>query len=186
MRSLKEVEEYLLKYQLNEKDIDDIINRLKDLQLIDDNLLCSLILEKTISTLKGPNAFLNKVKQRRLQVNLNEYKYPQDIEEEVIDKVIEKNLQKKSNLPVKKQKEQLYSKLIRDGFSNELVNSHIQRIEFIDESLETLDKEFEKLMRKHQGLDDKVKKQKILVSLSNKGFSYNQVISKINSIDSND
>lgn len=185
MRSKQEVEEYLKNYQVKENDIIDIIKHLEDLQLIDDNLLCNLILEKTISSLKGPNAFITKVKQRKLKVNLRNFVYKSDIEAEVIDKVIEKNILKKTNLPVKKQKEQLYAKLIRDGFSNELINNRINKITFVDESLKTLDKDYKKVLKKYDLLDDKTKRNKIISSLTLKGYSYSQIISKINSLDDN-
>lgn len=183
MRSVKEVEEYLKKYQVSDEYISDIIKRLKDLQLIDDNLLCNLILESTISSLKGPNAFKIKVKQRKLDVNLNDFVYPINIEEEVIDKVIQKNISKKENLPVRKQKEQIYSKLVRDGFSLELINNRINKIEFKDNSDMTLDKDLKKLLKKYQELDDKLKYTKIVSSLMRKGYSYSQIHSKIDSID---
>lgn len=183
MRSEFEVREYLQKYSLNNEDIDDIIDKLKELKFIDDNELCKLILESTINSLKGPNCFIQKVKQRKLDVNLNDYLYDKDIEEEVIQNVIEKNVSKKETLPLKKQKEQLYSKLIRDGFSHDLINYYINKVEFIDKSDISLDKELKKLIRKYQDLDDKTKKTKIINSLIQKGYSYSQIISKINSID---
>lgn len=185
MRSKEEVIEYLLKYQVNKNDISDIIKRLEDLQLIDDNLLCSLILEKTISSLKGPNVFITKVKQRKLNVNLNDFVYQKDIEEDVIDKVIEKNILKKSSFPVKKQKEQLYAKLLRDGFSHDLINNRINKINFVDDSLKTLDKDYQKALKKYYQFDDKTRRNKIISSLTLKGYSYSQIISKINSIDNN-
>lgn len=183
MRSEYEVREYLQKNYVNDQDTDEIIDKLKELKFIDDNELCKLILESTINTLKGPNNFIQKVKQRKLDVNLKDYLYDKDIEEEVIQKVIVKNVSKKETLPLKKQKEQLYSKLIRDGFSNDLINHYINKVEFTDKSDISLDKELNKLMRKHQDLDDKTKKNKIINSLIKKGYSYTQINSKINSID---
>lgn len=186
MRSEWEVEEYLKKYQLNEEDIIEIINKLKQLQFIDDDILCKLILESSKNALKGPNYFKAKVKKRKLNVNINNYVYDADEEESIIKKLIDKNINKIDTLPIKKQKQYIYSKLLRDGFSNDIINYYINTIEYNDNSDISLDKDYDKLLKKYQKYDDKTKKKKIISSLLQKGYSYTQITHKISSIDLED
>ena len=186
MRSISEVKDYLKKYQVNDNDIIDILNRLKDLKLVDDNMLANLILESTINNHKGPNIFIQKVKQRKLDININEFVYEKDIEEEVIDKVIKKYLDNNKELPIKKQKEKIYTKLLRDGFSNDLISKCINKVTFLDNSYLSLEKDINKALFKYRNLDLKEKKEKVLSNLMRKGYSYSQIVSKINSIDNQD
>ena len=185
MRSEHEIYMYLIKYDVAEKDINDIIKRLKSLQLIDDKMLASCILESTINNLKGPGVFIQKVKQRKLKIDCQDFIYKSDVEEKVIDKVILKNKDKKTNLPIKKQQEQLYAKLIRDGFSHDLIVHKIKNIVFEDNSEQTLTKELEKLISKYHNQDFKDVKSKIISSLMQKGFSYSDIINKINNLNIN-
>lgn len=181
MRSENEIYLYLEKYDISKKDSTDIVKRLKDLKFIDDDILADGILDSIIRNNKGPNAFKDKLWERKLKVDINKYleKYDKDIESEVIDKVISKNFDKKKTLPITKQKNSLYSKLMRDGFSSELIERKINKIEFIDESSKTLDKEIDKLIKKYDKYSGYELQKKIVSSLMQKGYNYHDINKKL-------
>ncbi len=97
------------------------------------------------------------------------------MEEEVLDVIIPKLVDKKTNLPIKKQKEQLYQKLIRDGFSGSLIEKKINSISFTSNALDYLDNEIKKLKKKYEKLPDDEKHTKIIQSLMRKGYEYSDI-----------
>ena len=124
---------------------------------------------------KGPRVFQEEIFKRHLKVNIEDYPYLEETETEVIREVIEKLYDKKKNLPVKKQNEQLYLKLVRDGFTSSLVEKMINKVIFIDESDKTLEKEIEKLNKKYDKLPSDERKVKIIRSLIQKGYEYSKI-----------
>ena len=175
MRSEYEIYSYLKERDIKDKDAVKIINELKEERMIDDEALASYILDSVKREKKGPKVFYNKLFERRLKVDKNNYSYSEEEEEEIIDVIISKLYDKKKTLPVKKQKELLYSKLLRDGFSGSVVEKKINKVKFIDESKDTLDKEVKKLNKKYEKLPSEEKKTKIIRSLIQKGYEYSEV-----------
>ncbi len=86
--------------------------------------------------------------------------------------------------PLKKQEMLLSSKLARDGFSSEIIRKIITSIELVDDSSFMLEKDLNKLIKKYDGKDISVyeKRQKILASLLNKGYSFRQLEDSIKEI----
>lgn len=175
MRSEYEIYSYLKDHDIKNKDADRIVRELKSEKMIDDEMLARYILDSVIRNKKGPKVFYNKLMTRKLKVDKNNYSYSEDEEIEVIDVVISKLYDRKKNLPVKKQKEQLYLKLLRDGFTSSIIEDRINRVNFIDESKETLDKELSKLNKKYEKLPSEERKTKIIRSLMQKGYEYSDI-----------
>ena len=175
MRSEYEIYKYLEERDVSQADIIKIIKELKDLNMVDDEMLAKFILDSTIRNKKGPKVFYNKLFERRLKVNKDDFIYDEDMEEEVLDVVIPKLVDKKTNLPIKKQKEQLYQKLIRDGFSGSLIEKKINSISFTSNALDYLDNEIKKLKKKYEKLPDDDKQTKIIQSLMRKGYEYSDI-----------
>ena len=179
MRSEYEINKYLKEHNVSASDAKAIIKELKEIDLVDDNKLAFYILDNVMQNKKGPKVFYNKLFERKLNVNKDDYVYSEDKEEEIVDLVITKLYDKKKSLPVKKQKEQLYQKLLRDGFSSSLIEHKINKIDFIDESKETLDKEIIKLNKKYDKLPNDEKKDKMIRNLIQKGYDYHDIIKVI-------
>ena len=175
MRSEYEIYKYLEERDVSQADIIKIIKELKDLNMVDDEMLAKFILDSTIRNKKGPKVFYNKLFERKLKVNKDDFIYDEDMEEEVLDVVIPKLVDKKTNLPIKKQKEQLYQKLIRDGFSGSLIEKKINSISFTSNALDYLDNEIKKLKKKYEKLPDDEKQTKIIQSLMRKGYEYSDI-----------
>ncbi len=175
MRSEYEIYKYLEERDVSQADIIKIIKELKDLNMVDDEMLAKFILDSTIRNKKGPKVFYNKLFERKLKVNKDDFIYDEDMEEEVLDVIIPKLVDKKTNLPIKKQKEQLYQKLIRDGFSGSLIEKKINSISFTSNALDYLDNEIKKLKKKYEKLPDDEKQTKIIQSLMRKGYEYSDI-----------
>ena len=175
MRSEYEIYHYLDEHDISKKDATDIVKELKASGMIDDSRLAGYILDSVIRKKKGPRVFQEEIFKRHLKVNIEDYPYLEETETEVIREVIEKLYDKKKNLPVKKQKEQLYLKLVRDGFTSSLVEKMINKVIFIDESDKTLEKEIEKLNKKYDKLPSDERKVKIIRSLIQKGYEYSKI-----------
>ena len=175
MRSEYEISKYLSEHNVNEKDKKALISELKEAQLIDDEKLATYILDSVIRSKKGPKVFSNKIFERHLKVDINLYPYSEEQEQEVVKEVINKLYDKKKNLPIKKQKEVLYLKLLRDGFSREVVEHELNKITFIDESNDSLNKEVLKLQKKYEKLPSEERKIKMIRSLMQKGYEYGDI-----------
>lgn len=172
-RSSYEVSEYLKELGCKEEVIKSLIDILTTKQFINDDLLAKSLLESVKSSLKGPNEYSLKLKQKHINI-----KYPYELEEEerIIDEKISKIKNKNCEKPVAKQKQILYEKLIRDGFSIELVSKKLNEIEYIDNSQESLKKDFDKTYQKYKNqTNDKNWKNKLISSLMNKGYAYKDI-----------
>jgi regulatory protein len=99
------------------------------------------------------------------------------MEKELIEEIISK--ENNNNYTVKKFKLNLSNKLIRNGFSNNIVYNLVEKLEVEDNSLELIEKDYNKLLLKISKKDktDYEKKQLIINGLMQKGYEY-QVISK--------
>lgn len=173
-RSEYEVIKYLEELNATDIQINDIIIKLKSLNMIDDDNLSKLLLNNCITQLKGPKAYKNKLYERKIDII---YEYSEEEQIETIKKAIEKNIDKNIELPALKQKSLLMHKLLRDGFDEEYVYRLINQIEFVetDEQIERLKQEINKLQIKYSKYSDYEKKNKIINSLMLKGYSYNQI-----------
>ena len=90
MRSEYEINKYLKDHNINESDRRNVMKELKSLELVNDGLLASYILDSVKRNKKGPNVFLNKLFERKLNVNKDDYIYSESEEEDIIDLVINK------------------------------------------------------------------------------------------------
>lgn len=182
MRSEKEIIEYLKEKETSEIVINKIIEKIKSFGYINDLELANNVLDSVIRNKKGPKVLEMKLKEKRIDEKiisevLSEYTY--DIEHDVLNTLIDSLKDKKTDKPVKKQRQHLYEKLIRDGFSNELINGIINNVEFVDNSNETLEKEIEKLEYKYREFSGYERRTKIISNLLNKGYDYSNVNKKL-------
>ena len=182
MRSENEIYTYLKEKDASLEQIETIIEKLKSFGYINDNELASYLLDSTIRSKKGPKVLENKLQEKKIDAKIIQStigKYSYDIEIDVVNNLVDTLKNKKSDYPIKKQKQHLYEKLLRDGFSSEIVNSIINSIEFVDNSDDTLEKDIEKLEYKYRDLDLKTKKVKMINSLLAKGYEYSKISKKI-------
>lgn len=177
-RSEYEIYSYIKEKGASHQDIEKIIKRLKDYGYINDSSLANYLLDLMIRQKKGPKVLEKKLFEKRIDELVTKdvlSKYDYDKENEVVSLVCESLIKKNTDKPVKVQKQKIYEKLVRDGFSGEVINHNINILEFNDDSLEKLPKEIEKLEYKYRDLDERKKKEKIIASLLRKGYEYYQI-----------
>lgn len=185
MRSEYEIEKYLLDKDASSEEIVAIIEKLKEFGYLNDEELANYVFDLVVRNQKGPKVLENKLQEKRINsLIIKEYleKYTYSLEYEVISSSLEKIKNRKSDEPIKKQKQSIYNKLLRDGFSSNVINNIISELKLIDNSSENLEKEIEKLLYKYRSLEKKEQKQKMIRSLINKGYEYSEIIKKLENI----
>lgn len=167
---------------LKSKDYDEIISRLKSLNYVNDEIYAKQIVEYYKES-KGKNYISQYLKDKKVDSSLiakSILLIEDDDEIEIGLKIANKYVQTVRKYPFKKQQEMLMNKLIRSGFSSNIISKIISKIIFVDDSDLTLEKDYFKLVKKleKKNLSSFEKKQYILNSLMAKGYDYK----KINSI----
>lgn len=184
-RSKKEIDVYFKKCDVNEKIKDKVLNILIEYKYINDDELAESIYEyeKNIKK-KGPKA----IKQKLLLKGVSKEKimelislYDEKMESENIEYIVDKEVKKNQRFPIKKRKRIILDKLIRDGFSQDLVYDKVEGLKLEDESYSELLKEVDKLKKKYCKEKSFQAKQKIINNLINKGFEYSMICKVLNS-----
>lgn len=172
MRTEKEVIQKLNELKAQEKQIIEVINRLKEINYLDDERYANQYVQECINQGKGKVFVKYNLEQKGVENSiisqaLNEY---HNDTERKIAKTVAINYQRTINShPSLKQKELIMQKLIRNGFSLDIANTIIRNIEFEEDSLENLAKEYDKL------LDKTTDQNKIITSLLQKGYRYSDI-----------
>ena len=106
--------------------------------------------------------------------------YDDDIQSEIIVKILEKENNK--NYTLKKFKNNLSNKLIRNGFSSSLVYKLIDRMQYDDNSELLIEKDFNKVYNRIKNKDksENEKKQLIIQGLLSKGYEYSLIKKYLN------
>lgn len=171
MRNQKEIIKYLSQKGFKDNEIEYAVNKLNELNLLNSSMyIHSFINDKINLTNEGPF----KIKKQLLELDFNETdidEYLNTFEEEIWDEKIKKIIEKKKNLMKSKSYYMFINKIKNDlysmGYSNEQIEKHLLNINYESNSL---DKEFEKTLKKFKG-----DKNKIINSLLRKGYSYEEI-----------
>ena len=171
-RSKKEVYNYLLNLDVDEKSINEIIQKLIKIQYLDDERYAQSYILELIRKSKGRlyilQNLLNKgIDQELIQKYLNEYSF--DEEKKNALKIVNKFISSIQKNPIKKQKMQITNKLLQEGYSFDIINYVLGEIEWTDNSNALLVKEYQKLLNKE------IDQNKIIMKLLNKGFDYQDI-----------
>lgn len=185
-RSKHEIYAYLDKQNKDKKfsqnDFYQIVNKLTKLNYVDDLKYALSVLDYYRGH-KGKEYIINHLKDKQVDKEIIEkviVKY--DDEEEVALQVLDKIHLQYRKYPLNKQKVMITQKMIRDGFSLSSINHAFDKIILIDESDDTLEKDIIKLKKKYDNkeLSDYEKRNKIIASLMNKGYTYSNICEKLN------
>lgn len=177
-RSEYEIYSYLKEKGAESTEITKIIKKIKDFGYINDEALANYLLEYATLQKKGPKFLEKKLQEKRIAqdtINKTLLKYDEVLEREVVEILASKLVTKNTDKPVKVQKAHIYEKMMRDGFSSDVISYVINNLEFCDNSLDHLEKEIEKLQYKYRDLDEYKRKEKIIASLLRKGYDYSIV-----------
>jgi regulatory protein len=180
MKSVKEIEDYLQKKNISEDITEATILRLQSFGYLNDVELAKYLLQYYINNNKGPRYISQKLSEKKVARAVTEKvleDYTEKQEEDIIIKLIDKLEPNNRNYPIAKQKQLLSDRLIRSGFSSNIVYSIINNTEFKDESDDQLliDYEKQKRLLSNKDIDEYQKKQKIIKSLLNKGYEFHKI-----------
>lgn len=133
IRSKYEIINYLNKFKLDYSIIENIINKLEENNLINDEVFVKAFINDKINfTTSGPY----KIKLELMKHNIDKYlidKYLDNIDKELIynkiSKIVEKNLKNKK-YPKSVLKNKIYKTLINNGYYNEDIMYILNKYEF--------------------------------------------------------
>lgn len=171
-RTEKEVIKYLKDQKAEDTTIKDIIKKLIKINYLNDERYAKSFVNESIRKQKGKNYIKQTLQDKGIEINLiqialEEYEYSLEIENALIK--AQKLVKNFSKYPIKKQKQKINEKLYIDGFGYDIINYAINKIKFIDESDELLEKEYNRLVLK--GFDN----NKIIQKLLAKGYDYTNI-----------
>lgn len=177
MRSEKEIYEYLKNKEYNIKDIENTVNKLKKINIINDDLFSkSYINDKLNLTNNG----LIKIKNGLLNLGIDESIIDKNIDNIEIDindrikKIIEKELKINSKYPIFKLKNKIINKCITLGYNYEDILYALDNIKLNSSS--DIKKEYDKLYNKYKNkYDDNKLKLFIKNKLYQKGYSIDEI-----------
>lgn len=183
-RTEKEVRDYLMKLEVNTEAIDKAIDYCKLNGYINHADYCMSLMNTMLNTTdKGPVIFAQKLKELGIEQKLIEQytaQYESLITEERIEKIaakITKKYEKKQSRRMIQQK--IMQTLIQKGYNLDIANDAFKnvKIETNEDALQkNLEKEVNRLSRKHEGFE---LKQKIIQSMMRKGFEYDNIIERL-------
>lgn len=181
-RTVKEIENYLTRYQVKEIDQQTIIKKLTDFGYLDDYKFAVGFIEyESVVKQRGPKYIKLKLHSKGVSeeiINDLLLSYKEELQINNIRDISEKEMKVKNNLPPKKQKQLITDKLLRLGYDNSLVYEYVGNLEIKDNSLDSLQKDFQKIYDKYKNKDisSAEKKNKIITFLLNKGYEYTNIL----------
>lgn len=169
LRSEKEIKQYLIKSEVEEKDIEEIINNLKRIGLIDDRLFAKAYTNDKVNlSTDGPDKIRkylenNNIKEEYINDALNNIN--KEIINSKIDKIITKKIKTNTKYTPYILKQKILTYLINLGYRREDI---IERLENTKIETKDMTKEMEKIYNK---LNKKYKENELIYKLKNKLYS---------------
>lgn len=171
-RTTFEIKEYLRKKEADEDTIHEIIERLLSIQYLDDDRYAKQYIEEGIRNRKGPTILSFQLEQLGIDMTISApylNLYSSSLQYENAKVIATKYQQLNAKYPMKKQRELIYQKLIRSGYSYEVINQVLNTLDYGTDSVEELKKQYEKLSTKTKD------KNKIITALMSKGYQYEDI-----------
>lgn len=193
MRSEKEIKDYLLKKELNEPVINEVLHRLISQKYINDQEYAFAYVRTLANTTdKGPDLIKMELKEKGIKEDiliqaLEEYPREQQIEKAT--KMSEKFLQKNTKESIKIQKQKLEHLLLRKGYPFEVIQIAVNETEVEKEDdveMEAVRFQGEKAHRKYAHLSGYEYQQKMKQALYRKGFSMDNIERFLSEIESDE
>lgn len=178
--SEKQIRDKLNKKEVNQKEIDDIINKLKAMHLIDDDKYLELALDSYFKKGYGRNRIVLLLLKRGIKEEAIYSKLP-SLDEEInrANKLLIKLEKKYSNVNFSIKKKKIYNSLLRNGYDHQValkVLDNIKSVNYEDE-LNLLRKDykkyFEKCFKKYDSLNEI--KNKTINYLLGKGYQFKDI-----------
>lgn len=182
MRTKKEIIDYLEKKEVDHEHITKIMEKLTARKLIDDREFAdSFVRSRIQTTTKGPALVKQELQAKGIAALIADEaikQYDYDLQHKKASKIAEKRSKKSGRHSVKKQQQQLQATLLRNGFSQEVIQdviAHTQK-KYAHSEEEALSYQGEKLFRKHrEKLSGYELKLKLKESLYRQGFNIDAI-----------
>lgn len=184
-RTEKEVQEYLNKYDLDEKITSHVIANLKEVNWINDRQYAySIINANQLSGDKGPYVLAQKLSQKGLAKSMIEEVLKDFDFSEVAQRVAEKLLKKYAGkLPARALQDRIIQNLTNKGFSYsdaknafDSLDSQVDQETTQELIFKELDKQYAKYARKYEGYE---LKQRLTQVLARKGYDFSDIASAL-------
>lgn len=174
------------KYQLSDKDLNELIDKLKKLDYLNDERYTKYRINSLLDQGNSKRMIYQKLTKEGISSYLIDKYYPLDnnLELDNIKRKADKYLKTIHNKSLNAKKQAIYTKLIALGFNSQTVKEVVEGLNFSeDKKLEDmkLDKEFDKAVAKYQKKYEKYElKNKIYTYLMSKGFNSEDIGKKMN------
>lgn len=188
--SIKEMKDTLRhKFELNDKQLDLIIDKLIDKHLLDDYRYALAKANSLKANLYSKKAMVNKLKKLGINNEIIEKCVIDDKDLELLNarKLANKYMHSINNKSLNAKKMAILNKLVSSGFTYETANEAISVLDFSNSILEEKDilrkeanKALKKYSKKYEGTD---LRNKIYMYLASKGFSYDNIYALINEME---
>ncbi|WP_085993167.1 recombination regulator RecX [Oceanobacillus senegalensis] len=179
MRTKKEMNDYLVKKEVEPDHIDIIIERLIKEKLLDDKLFAEMFVRTRMNTsYKGPLLIKKELMDKGVASLIASHaveEYPYEVQYEKISKLIEKKLQKSNKDSFQKQIQKIQANILQKGFNQAIITdvlSEMKEEKNEDMEWEAVVYQGDKLLRKHaRKHEGYMLKNKLKEGLYRKGFT---------------
>ena len=184
-RTVKEVNDYLRKHDMEEETIVHVIDNLKKDNWLDDaKYTHSFIHSNLLSGDKGAYALKQKLMQKGIAASIIDDELHQHDFTNLAETVAQKLLKKyQGKLPTKALHDKILQQLINKGFSYEEAKVAYQNLTIEDDDgnqqellYKELDKQYRKYSKKYDGYD---LKQRLTQALARKGYDFSDIASAL-------
>ncbi|KAF1303851.1 MULTISPECIES: recombination regulator RecX [Enterococcus] len=182
LRSEKEVRSYLKEKEIEAHDRDTILQRLKELKVVDDRVYGESYVRTQMRTSdKGPTVVKQQLRLKGLSEDLIEevlHLYTFDQQLEVAKHVAEKSLRRIHGKSHKETIQKIRTALMQKGFSGDSISLTMEDLALekeSDEEYDALVKEGERLWRRHQRKAQRERENKVKQGLFQKGFQLDEI-----------
>lgn len=177
MRSEAEVRQYLLKKEVAQPVINEVIHKLYHYKFLDDQEFAIAFVRTQMNTTdKGVVVIEQELKEKgiaapRIATAMLEYPFERQLEK--ANELTEKFFKKMQNESLKASMQKLEQLLIRKGYSFDIIHEVIGTVEIVedtDQEMRALQKQAEKLLSKYRKYEGYEFHQKMKQALYRKGF----------------
>jgi regulatory protein len=182
MRSKKEITNYLSQKEIEEPVINEVIHKLISQKYINDEEYALAYVRTQINTTdKGPDLIRMELKEKGIEEeillqSLETYPFEDQVNKatNLADKFFKKNIRDSGRVL----KQKLESLLLRKGYPSDVINIALKETAMckdMDEEMEAIKYQGEKIRRKYSKYDGFEYKQKVKQALYQKGFSFDLI-----------
>ncbi|HHU24727.1 MAG: RecX family transcriptional regulator [Bacilli bacterium] len=171
-RTEHEIREYLRTHDMTMESIEIIVKRLKKANLINDKRYAMNFVDNYLRNQKGPQYLKYRLQEKGVEHKIISQVIEgisEDVQKESIMQIIEKEKPRLETYPIKRQKELIMQKCLRNGFKGDIVLKCLAMVKWQSLHQDRLKSDFQKISKKEQN------QQKIIQKLLARGYTYQEI-----------